>query len=58
MERSISALPCTSNDLLRYDGGIVDIHAEVPHSALYLGMPEQKLDGSQNSPGFLRETLR
>ena len=46
--QSISALPCTSNvDLLRYGEGIVHIDAEIPHSALYLGVPEQKLDGSQ-----------
>jgi hypothetical protein len=54
-EHFCSAL--SSNGLPRYDEGIVDIHAEVPHRALYLGLPEQKLDGSQNSPRFLRETL-
>jgi hypothetical protein len=46
--QSISALPCTSNvDLLRYGEGIVHINAEIPHSALYLGVTEQKLDGAQ-----------
>jgi hypothetical protein len=41
--QSISALPCTSDvDLLRYGKGIVHINAEIPHSALYLGVTEQK----------------
>ena len=46
--QSISALPCTSNvDLLRYGEGIVHINAEIPHSALYLSVTKQKLDGAQ-----------
>ena len=46
--RSISAPPCTSNvDLLRYGEGIVHINAEIPHSALYLSVTKQKLDGAQ-----------
>ena len=45
--QSISALPCTSNiDLLRDREGIVHIDAEIPHSALYLSVTEQKLDGA------------
>jgi hypothetical protein len=45
--QSISALPCTSNvDLLRYREGIVYIDAEIPHSALYLSVAKQKLDGA------------
>ena len=44
----ISALPRTSNvNLLRYGEGIVHINAEIPHSALYLGVTKQKLDGAQ-----------
>jgi hypothetical protein len=39
---------CTSNvDLLRYGEGIVHINAEIPHSALYLSVTKQKLDGAQ-----------
>jgi len=46
--QSISALPCTSNiDLLRYGESVVHIDAEIPHSALYLGVTKQKLDGAQ-----------
>ena len=46
--QSNSALPCSSNvDLLSYGEGIVHINAEVPHSALYLGVTKQKLDGAQ-----------
>ena len=45
--QSTSALPCTSNiDLLRDGEGIVHIDAEIPHSALYLSVTEQKLDGA------------
>jgi hypothetical protein len=45
--QSISALPCTSNiDLLRYGESVVHIDAEIPHSALYLGVTKQKLDGA------------
>ena len=32
--RAFLAPPYTSNDQLRYDDGIVDMHAEAPHSAL------------------------
>jgi hypothetical protein len=46
--QSISALPSTSNiDLLRYGESVVHIDAEIPHSALYLGVTKQKLDGAQ-----------
>ena len=46
--QSISALPCTSNvDLLRYGEVIAHINAEIPHSALYLSVTKQKLDGAQ-----------
>jgi hypothetical protein len=39
---------CRSNvDLLCNGEGIVYVDAEIPHSALYLGMAEQKLNGSQ-----------
>ena len=34
-------------DLLRYGEGIVHINAEIPHSALYLSVTKQKLDGAQ-----------
>ncbi|MGB9326202.1 MAG: hypothetical protein WCB47_10085, partial [Pseudolabrys sp.] len=45
--QSISALPCTSNiDLLHYGESVVHIDAEIPHSALYLGVTKQKLDGA------------
>jgi hypothetical protein len=38
--------PIRSNvDLLRYGQGVVDIDAEIPDSALYFGVTEQKLDG-------------
>ena len=41
-------LPRTSNvDLLSYGEGIVHINAEIPHSALYLCVTKQKLDGAQ-----------
>ena len=54
-EQSISALPRTSNvDLLRYGEGIVHINAEIPHSALYLSVTKQKLDGAQISGVALR----
>jgi hypothetical protein len=33
--------------LLRYGEGIVHIDAEIPHSALYLVVTKQKLDGTQ-----------
>jgi MinD superfamily P-loop ATPase len=33
--------------LLRYGKGIIDIDAEIPDSALYLGVAEQKLHRSQ-----------
>jgi hypothetical protein len=40
--------PASSNvDLLRYCKSIIHIDAEIPDSALYLGVAEQKLDGSQ-----------
>jgi len=46
--QSISALPCTSNVYLLRDGeGIVHINAEIPDSALYISVTEQKLDGAQ-----------
>ena len=46
--QSISAPPGISNvDLLGYGEGIVHINAEIPHSALYLGVTKQKLDGTQ-----------
>ena len=46
--QSVSALPGTSHvDLLRDGEGIVHINAEIPHSALYLGVTKQKLDGAQ-----------
>jgi hypothetical protein len=46
--QSISALPFILNvDLLRYGEGIVHINAEIPHSAFYLGVTKQKLDGAQ-----------
>ena len=34
-------------DLLCYGEGIVHINAEIPDSALYLGVTKQKLDGAQ-----------
>ena len=47
-KQSILLCPVRSNvDLFRYGKGIVHIDAEVPHSALYLGVTEQKLHGSQ-----------
>jgi hypothetical protein len=46
--RALLLCPVPSNvDLLRYGEGIVHINAEIPHSALYLGVTEQKLDGAQ-----------
>ena len=33
-------------DLLRYGENIVHINAEIPHSALYLSVTKQKLDGA------------
>jgi hypothetical protein len=36
-----------SVDLLRNSEGIIDIDAEIPDSALYLGVAEKKLHGSQ-----------
>jgi hypothetical protein len=43
--QSISALPLQGSnvDLLRYCKGIIHIDAEIPDSALYLGVAEQKL---------------
>ena len=56
--QSISALPCTSDvDLLRYGKGIVHINAEIPHSALYLSVTKQKLDGAQ-IPGVALRSMR
>jgi hypothetical protein len=34
-------------DLLSYGEGIIHINAEIPHSAFYLGVTEQKLNRSQ-----------
>ena len=34
-------------NLLRYGEGIVHINAAMPHSALYLSVTKQKLDGAQ-----------
>ena len=34
-------------NLLRYGEGIVRINAAMPHSALYLSVTKQKLDGAQ-----------
>ena len=46
--RAFLLCPVTSNvDLLRYGEGIVHINPEIPHSALYLGVTKQKLDGAQ-----------
>jgi len=47
--QSISALPPQGSnvDLLRYCKGIIHIDAEIPDSALYLGVAQQKLHGSQ-----------
>ena len=47
--QSISALPLQGSNvnLLRYCKGIIHIDAEIPDSALYLGVAEQKLHGSQ-----------
>ena len=40
--------PASSDvDLLGYGEGIVHIYAEIPDSALYLGVTEQKLNRSQ-----------
>ena len=47
--QSASALPLQGSnvDLLRHGEGIIDIDAEIPDSALYLGVTKQKLDGPQ-----------
>ena len=46
--RALPLCPVPSNvDLLRYGEGIVHINAEIPHSALYLSVTKQKLDGAQ-----------
>jgi hypothetical protein len=47
--RGTSALPLQGSnvDLLRYCKSIIHIDAEIPDSALYLGMTKQKLHGSQ-----------
>ena len=43
-----SDLPSTfKRDLLRYGEGIVHINAQIPHSAVYLSVTKQKLDGAQ-----------
>ena len=45
--RAFLLCPVRSNvDLLRYREGIVYIDAEIPHSALYLSVAKQKLDGA------------
>ena len=46
--RALLLCPVPSNvDLLRYGEGIVHINAAIPHSALYLSVTKQKLDGAQ-----------
>ena len=46
--RAALVCPVVSDvDLLRYGEIIVHINAEIPHSALYLGVTKQKLDGAQ-----------
>jgi hypothetical protein len=47
--QSTSALPLQGSnvDLLRYCKSIIYIDAEIPDSALYLRVAEQKLHGSQ-----------
>ena len=48
--RALRLCPVRSNvDLLGNSEGIVHIDAEIPHSALYLGVTEQKLNGTQIS---------
>jgi hypothetical protein len=49
MRQSTCALPLQSSnvDLLRYCKSIIHINAEIPDSALYLGVAEQKLHGPQ-----------
>ena len=34
-------------NLFRYRQGVIDLDAEIPDCAFDLGMPEQKLDGSE-----------
>src|SRR5262249_16788875 len=36
---------CLNVDLFRYGEGIVHLNAEIPHSALYLCVTEQQLNG-------------
>ena len=46
--RALLLCPVISDiDLLCYREGIVHINAEIPDSALYLGVTKQKLDGAQ-----------
>jgi len=46
--RALLLCPASSDvDLLGYGEGIVHIYAEIPDSALYLGVTEQKLNRSQ-----------
>ena len=45
--RALLLCPVRLNvDLLRYGKSIVHIDAEIPDSALYLGVTEQSLDGA------------
>jgi hypothetical protein len=46
-EHSLLCLIRSNVDLLRKREGIVYVDAEIPDSALYLGVAEQKLHGSQ-----------
>ena len=47
--RALLLCPVPSNvDLPGYGEGIVHINAEIPHSALYLSVTKQKLDGAQS----------
>jgi hypothetical protein len=44
--QSTSALSGISDiNLFRYCEGVIDLDAEIPHRAFYLGMPKQELDG-------------
>ena len=46
--QSTPALPCNfQTSTCFYREGIVHINAEIPDSALYLGVTKQKLDGAQ-----------
>ena len=50
MQYVMSALPLIAveiADMLRYGESIVHINAAIPHSALYLSVTKQKLDGAQ-----------